>query len=693
VSRPRRFLDGYERWRDSKQASLWLLATTLTSRCLSSWIAQSQAGVWLVDSRVIGWWLARALTRNLRAWQSTLDRRFFDVVRSVVVQLDEMGIVRRYLDFTVRKAGSEAAYAIVVSGWAGEPLAPTGHVEVRLGGEVVARSKPTIARPDLRAFFQLLNTPKSGFRATIQTKGNLSLIAQSRYAVTLIASGGRQYAIAIADGLPAAAQFEYGSSELECGGYVDNVAAFRREPFVPVSGNAFVRAGGMAPVLWATFLVESGFLAIAKALVWFARTDAVTGDPAWASLLYQVHADAAAQRSLEVAFKRAGQTPSVMPGVRDIVRVWRDRRDWLEYEELVPEATVSIRAPAVFEAESGPIVTDVQIPAVGIYTVKEATVLPHGVVIRGVDLVVVEPGADPASDFVAGQWSTIAGSSARPDAALVWSGAERELSVSRAVLLSTRVPENHFHFLIENLSRMYPLLLAAVDPIPLLVSKRINLACRHALAVCAPDWPVTWLDEDTVVHVEKLLVPTFPTNHPDTTSRPWIEGSALSYPFMDFLREKLLPIADRLFEVPEYVYLERKGTTARSLINANEVADAAVRRGFISIDPGALSLAEQVALFSRAKVIAGGGGASFANLVFAPPGTKVVALVSEQLHDFCMQSELARFAGADFMYVTGPSSGSRFDVEYHREFFHKPFSVDPEKFGRALDQAVTALSG
>jgi hypothetical protein len=449
----------------------------------------------------------------------------------------------------------------------------------------------------------------------------------------------------------------------------------------------------MAPVLWITFLSEAGFLAIAKAFVWFNRTDAVTSDPVWASHLYQVHADTAAQRALEATFTRGGQAPIVVPGVRDVVRVWRDRRDWLEYQELAPEATVSIRTPAVFEGESDPFVADVQIPPVGIHTVNEATVLPHGVVIRGGDLVVVEPGADPTSDFVAGQWSTIAGSTARPDVALVWSGAERELTVSRAVLLSTRVPENHFHFLIENLSRMYPLLVAGMDPIPLLVSKRINAACRHALEVCAPDWPVTWLDDDTVVHADELLVPSFPTNHPDTTLRPWIEGSALSYPFMTFLRERLLPLIDLSFEVPDRVYLERRGTTARSLINANDVADAAICRGFLPINPGALSLAEQVAVFSRAKVIAGVGGAAFANLVFATPGSQVVALVSDQLHDFCMQSELARFAGAEFTYVTGPSPGSRFDVAYHREFFHKPFSIDPKKFGRALDQAVAAVNG
>jgi capsular polysaccharide biosynthesis protein len=632
------------------------------------------------------------MTKNLRFWQSTLDRRYFDVVRSVVVRLDEMGIVRNYLDFTVRKTGSEATYLIVVSGWAGKPLAPTGRVEVRSGSKVVTSCRPNIERPDLQSFFQLSNAPKSGFRATIEAQGNVSTIAQSRYTVTLVASDGRQYGIAVADGLPSAAQFEEGPRDLECGGYVDSVRALRKEPFVPLSGNVFVRAGGMAPVLWVTFFVEAGFLAVARGFVWFNRTDAITSDPVWASLLFQIRADAAAQTSLEAAFNRAGQAPIIVPGVRDVVRVWRDRRDWLQYRTLAPHTISSIQAPAVFETSSAPITADVQVPAVGIHFVEGATVLPHGVVIRGSDLVVVEPGADPASDFVAGQWSTVAGATSRPDAALVWSGAEHELSISQAVLLSTRVPENHFHFLIENLSRMYPLVAAGIDPIPLLVSERINAACRFALEVCAPEWPVIWLDDDTVVRADELLVPTFPTNHPDTTSRPWIEGSALSYPFMEFLREKLLPFADQTFEVPQYVYLERRGTTARSLMNANEIAGAAIARGFVSVDPGALSMAEQVALFSRAKVIAGVGGAALANLVFASPGAQVVALVSEQLCDFCMQSELARFADADFTYVTGPSPGSRFDVEYHREFFHKPFSIDAKKFGRALDQAVAAAT-
>lgn len=80
--------------------------------------------------------------------------------------------------------------------------------------------------------------------------------------------------------------------------------------------------------------------------------------------------------------------------------------------------------------------------------------------------------------------------------------------------------------------------------------------------------------------------------------------------------------SDRLFvrRVPGW----RRG---RDLHNEKAISERLSACGFVTIEPGSMSLDHQIALFSRAKHVVGVTGAAMTNIAFCNPGTKVTMLV------------------------------------------------------------------
>lgn len=74
------------------------------------------------------------------------------------------------------------------------------------------------------------------------------------------------------------------------------------------------------------------------------------------------------------------------------------------------------------------------------------------------------------------------------------------------------------------------------------------------------------------------------------------------------------------------IYVGRKDARWRRLINEAEIVDMLERFGFETVDPGAMSLDEQIELAACAQIIVGAFGAGMNLLLFAPEGTPVVEL-------------------------------------------------------------------
>jgi capsular polysaccharide biosynthesis protein len=125
---------------------------------------------------------------------------------------------------------------------------------------------------------------------------------------------------------------------------------------------------------------------------------------------------------------------------------------------------------------------------------------------------------------------------------------------------------------------------------------------------------------------------------------------------------------------PKRIYVTRNSGATRRLTNEDEVLDVLRPLGFVVVDPGRLSFAEQIRLFAGAERIVGNCGAGLTNLVFAPRGVRVFALTMPFMQDdfFWDLTELkqGRFyslGGASPDPARGPEADFSIDVAAFKE--------------------------
>ena len=128
------------------------------------------------------------------------------------------------------------------------------------------------------------------------------------------------------------------------------------------------------------------------------------------------------------------------------------------------------------------------------------------------------------------------------------------------------------------------------------------------------------------------------------------------------------PLSDKR-RTPQRIYI-RRNAGYRNLANQNEIEALLTRHRFTIVDAAKLSFLEQVNYFSKAKVIIGPTGASFANLIFCNKKVNLAILVNNDKNMiYKYWVNLASIMGIRVNYITGKS----------KQFFggiHRDFSVD-----------------
>lgn len=102
------------------------------------------------------------------------------------------------------------------------------------------------------------------------------------------------------------------------------------------------------------------------------------------------------------------------------------------------------------------------------------------------------------------------------------------------------------------------------------------------------------------------------------------------------------------------IYVPRTGRRNNRIIR-NELAVRQLldRRGFVTVDPGQMSLAEQIDTFATAEVVVAPHGAALANLAFASPGARVVELFAPDYVKTCYWALTQHVPGLEYRYLVG----------------------------------------
>ncbi len=128
-----------------------------------------------------------------------------------------------------------------------------------------------------------------------------------------------------------------------------------------------------------------------------------------------------------------------------------------------------------------------------------------------------------------------------------------------------------------------------------------------------------------------------------------------------FIRDALRDLAQRFAarstrDHADRIYVSRalsRAARARYRLMVNEVDEierAAVDRGCAVVYPETLSWQEQIALFRRARTIAGPSGSGMLNAAFAPAGTRLIDL--ESVHS-TLRQHARTYASTEKQYAFG----------------------------------------
>jgi hypothetical protein len=215
--------------------------------------------------------------------------------------------------------------------------------------------------------------------------------------------------------------------------------------------------------------------------------------------------------------------------------------------------------------------------------------------------------------------------------------------------LSTRGDDNFYHFMTDVLPRL-ALLDACADAPPIdAFYVPTNRAFQRELLDLLGVTKVPIVDSRERPHVRarQALIPTLPDEHLQTPA--WV---------VSWLREKLLP-AD-LPTPSRRLYITRppaKGT--RVVSNEDAVSRVLERYGYEPVDPGTMTVAEQIRTFASASAIVAPHGAALANLTFASPGLDVLELFAPDYVNPCYRALTEWLPGPRYRYLVGIGSTTK----------------------------------
>jgi len=188
----------------------------------------------------------------------------------------------------------------------------------------------------------------------------------------------------------------------------------------------------------------------------------------------------------------------------------------------------------------------------------------------------------------------------------------------RLGVLASRGDRNYYHFLIDVLPRLGVLEQASgVEPpdiwyVPTQAQFQRDLLDLFGITTDHR------IDSDDFPHVRAdcLVVPGLPSLIGEKNP-PWV---------VDFLRQRLLKtIPPENVRRPIYV-ARSAGANNRAVVNESALIEMLSERDFTVLDPGEMSVAEQIESFAGASIIVSPHGAALANLAFASPGSTVIEL-------------------------------------------------------------------
>jgi hypothetical protein len=118
-----------------------------------------------------------------------------------------------------------------------------------------------------------------------------------------------------------------------------------------------------------------------------------------------------------------------------------------------------------------------------------------------------------------------------------------------------------------------------------------------------------------------------------------------------FIKKKLLPHIEQYplkKPLPDNIYITRKNTAHRILINENELSAFLNKNNFLTVDLEQTKGIQQMVIFNRAKKIICVHGAALSNILFCTEQTKIIEMSTPLMANLLHFSDIAKTFNLDY---------------------------------------------
>lgn len=247
-----------------------------------------------------------------------------------------------------------------------------------------------------------------------------------------------------------------------------------------------------------------------------------------------------------------------------------------------------------------------------------------------------------------------------------------------AAPLNLMHPANYFHFLVEALPSLLSLIEQGfLSRDAILVSGLLHPNMWQALRYATQPFPLPIMQLRPLQAVtcdRAILAP--PSWHATELRSGGVSPSVFKPDNIALLRKAFQPLWLNLPPAQRIKVFIQRAAAHRALSNAQELEALAVAAGYRLVDPGRLTLLDQIRTFSAASHIVGPTGAWAANLVFAN-AAKVTILYPQPcaVDGENLWGGLARVCGLEAEEIYGPVTQLHPQMPIHSNFMIPPDAI------------------
>lgn len=203
---------------------------------------------------------------------------------------------------------------------------------------------------------------------------------------------------------------------------------------------------------------------------------------------------------------------------------------------------------------------------------------------------------------------------------------ETSYHIDKAILLGSRHSYNYFHFMTDTITRLIIAEERSDNPkIPYLMC-RVGNNMHDLLSHVAPNRAILYSSPNDLIEIGTLSVPIPATYSPDDASKA--SEATFDATYVPRVRDRIkssFPPSKSCFR---NVFIVRP--SYRNISNMEAIDNVLADHNFLKISPERLTIAEQIATFSNARLIIGVGGAAFTNMIFCDAGATIISLSQKQ---------------------------------------------------------------